>query len=805
MGALKPALVVALCVASLCTLAETQPAPPPSCPADRARLAGVDVATDCAMRELTQRAAEAVLPAHLVSTGNKAVFEALQRGNLCNATHAPVVPTPATKTAAVASAATTIVYVDATKGNDQTGTGSLNKPFQSVGRGVTACAGKADTELVLRGGTYYLGETVVLDKRHNGLTITSYPGEQAVLSGGSLLSGLNWSPYPARKGVFQAPLPPGTKPFDGIFVNGRREIRARYPNGDPATMGRHTCPTGMVDGASWHVDSPTPKTKPSKVVVKGVSRPGPDFDSFSMQFDGLAERYNPPHSFWGGTPRPTSLDYSGHVPDNKTFAWANATTGVLHTYHGGLWGGWMFKITGHNSDKKTITLDPWGGQQEARGNNNGRDWYVENLLEELDAQREWFADTKGSSPMLYYFPANGTAPPSSVVAATLTTLFSINASQAAPVTGVTFSNLSFTHTATTFLGSYEVPSGGDWSVHRGGALFFEGVKDLSVVDCSFSWLGGNGVAVSNFARNTTINGSEFAWIGDSAIVLVGTTKFSTSHNKDNTDLMDGTDGNQPRGTTVTNNLIREVGYFGKQTSAIFQGVAGQTTIANNVMFNGPRAGINFNDGFLGGNLIRGNVMFNWVRETGDHGNFNSWDRLPYLTNATGATSTGIVENQITQNLMINNYASTWPIDHDDGSCFYNDTSNVLIYGGAKNFLGHSKVSQNNLYVEVDANGFKACALDDSLGANDLFINNKCTTNTGVMYYYSKCNPSNLNATVDVTYNNQFYTAQPLHFTCSKKQFTLKEYQQAGYDHGSTENPLPSLPTLLQWAEQLLDL
>ena len=36
-----------------------------------------------------------------------------------------------------------------------------------------------------------------------------------------------------------------------------------------------------------------------------------------------------------------------------------------------------------------------------------------------------------------------------------------------------------------------------------------------------------------------------------------------------------------------------------------------------VLFNGPRAGINWNDGAGGGNNISLNVLFNWVRETSD--------------------------------------------------------------------------------------------------------------------------------------------------------------------------------------------
>lgn len=38
----------------------------------------------------------------------------------------------------------------------------------------------------------------------------------------------------------------------------------------------------------------------------------------------------------------------------------------------------------------------------------------------------------------------------------------------------------------------------------------------------------------------------------------------------------------------------------------------------NVLFNGPRCGINFNDGFGGGNIVQHNLINNWVRETSDH-------------------------------------------------------------------------------------------------------------------------------------------------------------------------------------------
>ena len=38
-----------------------------------------------------------------------------------------------------------------------------------------------------------------------------------------------------------------------------------------------------------------------------------------------------------------------------------------------------------------------------------------------------------------------------------------------------------------------------------------------------------------------------------------------------------------------------------------------------------------NDGFGGGTVIEQNLFFASLLETSDHGPYNSWDRLPFLT------------------------------------------------------------------------------------------------------------------------------------------------------------------------------
>ncbi len=85
-------------------------------------------------------------------------------------------------------------------------------------------------------------------------------------------------------------------------------------------------------------------------------------------------------------------------------------------------------------------------------------------------------------------------------------------------------------------------------------------------------------------------------------------------------LIDGTNGNQPRGNVIANNVMRET------TSAYIQALTAQTTFSKNVFFNGPRAGMNFNDGFGGGHnvarvstwFVRLAIMDHLTRGTDNH-------------------------------------------------------------------------------------------------------------------------------------------------------------------------------------------
>ena len=196
-----------------------------------------------------------------------------------------------------------------------------------------------------------------------------------------------------------------------------------------------------------------------------------------------------------------------------------------------------------------------------------------------------------------------------------------------PVKRLTLRNLTFTATRETMLdGRWTTPSGGDWALNRNGAVFVEGSQGLVIEHCTFTRLDSTALFLSRYNRGANITENEFVWLGQNAMAAWG-----------ETDGVDGTGGEQPRGTRVVGNVCHEIGHYQKQSSCWFQAKTAQTVLRANIFFNGPRAMINMNDGFGGGNVVEQNLLFNSCRDSGDHGPFNSWDRQPFLTDIRNGT------------------------------------------------------------------------------------------------------------------------------------------------------------------------
>ena len=183
---------------------------------------------------------------------------------------------------------------------------------------------------------------------------------------------------------------------------------------------------------------------------------------------------------------------------------------------------------------------------------------------------------------------------------------------------ITLEHFKISNTKPTYLtAEHTVPSGGDWSLERRGAVFVENTRNTVLSDVVIDKVDGHGVMISGMNRNTTVKDCSISFTGGSGIASWGRTDGELG-----LDGFTALKGWYPDGNNILRNVIREVGHFEKQNSFYVQAKTARSVIKDNVMFNGPRAGINFNDGFTGGDVMEGNLVFNTCRESSDHGPFN---------------------------------------------------------------------------------------------------------------------------------------------------------------------------------------
>lgn len=168
----------------------------------------------------------------------------------------------------------------------------------------------------------------------------------------------------------------------------------------------------------------------------------------------------------------------------------------------------------------------------------------------------------------------------------------------------------------------------------------------------------------------------------------------------------------PAESVAHDNLIHDIGTVEKQAAGVQISMAMNIRVAHNTIYRTPRAGINIGDGTWGGHLIEHNDVFDTVLETGDHGAFNSWgrDRFWHPDRATleqmNRRHPGLWKLDVLQPITIRNNrfrcAHGWDIDLDDGSSNYRIYNNVLLSGGLKLREGFSRAVWNNVIVN---NGF----------------------------------------------------------------------------------------------------
>ncbi|MFT3949834.1 MAG: PDZ domain-containing protein [Agriterribacter sp.] len=526
--------------------------------------------------------------------------------------------------------------------------GSASKPFKTLHHALEAASqikSKAVT-IALRKGIYYTGETITINATlfQPAALQITAYNNEAVTISAGKRLQLQWKPW--KNGIYMSNVPAGIS-FERMYVNNILQPLARYPN----------------------------------------------YDTAARIFHGTA---------------------ANAIAPKRVKKWKNPAGGYVHALHAYEWGGFHYRITGADSEGN---LQMEGGWQNNRPNKmHDKYRFVENIFEELDSPGEWWLDK--SKNILYYYPAQGIdITKATIEVAQLKNTIELKGTEAFPLKHIQITGIRFAHNERSFMDTKEPLLRSDWTIYRGGTILLDGTESCKIADCVFEGIGGNAVMVSHYNKYDTITGCHIYNTGANAVCFIGDTKAvrSPSFGYENFvpyNQLDKTPGplthNFPQNCIVSDNLLHDLGDIEKQATGVQIQVASEITVSHNSIYQTSRAGINIGDGAFGGHIIEFNDVFNTVRETGDHGSFNSWGRdrfwapgRKYMDSLAAAHPELILLDAQKQTIIRNNRFRCdhgWDIDLDDGSGNYHIYNNLCLNGGLKLREGFYRIVENNIMI-----------------------------------------------------------------------------------------------------------
>jgi len=551
-----------------------------------------------------------------------------------------------------------ILYVS--PGGKDENPGTKEKPVASFAKAQMLARKTAKTksvEVIFAKGVYYLPQTIQFtaeDSKTEKASVT-YKAEtegDVVISGGSLLA-LQWKALP--NGIFVAKIKDKTS-IDQLYINGERQRMARFPN---ALENKNVFDT-------WDLNHNAPKD-PSK---------------------------NP-------------------ISTSRISGWKNPEGGFIHAMHSSLWGDMHWIIQEKKNDSTLIYEGGWQNNRPSAMHPVYR--MVENILEELDAPGEWFYEFKEQK--LYFKPDNqADLKTAKVEIVRLKNLIEFNGTKEKPVQAVNLQGFIFRHAARTFMENKEPLLRSDWTVYRGGAIYYNGAEDCTLADCELDQVGGNSVFINNYNKRITVKGCYIHNSGASGVLFVGDPASVRSpifrYGNQDYATMDRTPGpksdNYPEDCLVEDCLITKTGRDEKQTAGVHISMSHKIRVNHCSIYDVPRAGININEGTFGGHIVENCDIFNTVLETGDHGSFNSWGRDRFWTPDVKETSAQVSKDStlpmldmLDPNIIRNNRWRCdhgWDIDLDDASSNYQIYNNLLLNRGLKLREGYNRIVTNNIIL-----------------------------------------------------------------------------------------------------------
>ncbi|MCX6972447.1 MAG: right-handed parallel beta-helix repeat-containing protein [Verrucomicrobia bacterium] len=532
--------------------------------------------------------------------------------------------------------------------------GTQAAPFQHLAAARDAArqfAGKEAVTIHVADGVYYLPETLVFTPADSGSekfpVIYRADNEgKAVLSGGLKLD-LKWEAQ--ADGIFKASTPPDLV-IDQLFVDGKRQRMARYPNFDP------TKTTDAYQGFSADAFSNERAAKwadPAGGYIHAVH----------------AQRWGGYHYRITGKNPDGSVAYEGGWQNNRQMGMHKDFRMVENIFEElDAPGEWF-----HNAKTNTLYFKPEHGTDLTKAQVE-----IVRLRHLVEFQGTSDQPVKHITLMGFTF-RHAARTFMDTKESLLRSDWTIYRGGAVLLTGT--ENISILDSELDQLG--------------GNAIFVNKYNRRTLIKgCHIHDAGASGVC----------------FVGDPNAVRNPLFEYSQTNDLSAIDLTPGpkTD-NYPADSAVEDCLIHGIGRVERQPAGVEISMASNITVRDTSIYDCARAGINISEGTWGGHLIERCDVFDTVLETHDHGSFNSWGRDRYWVPSHRAVSEPAVKanpklpflDAIKTNVIRDSRWRCdhgWDIDLDDGSSNYEIYNNLMLAGGLKFREGYSRKAYNNILI-----------------------------------------------------------------------------------------------------------
>ena len=377
-------------------------------------------------------------------------------------------------------------------------------------------------------------------------------------------------------------------------------------------------------------------------------------------------------------------NFADHLPiaKNQFPQWQSWEGGEIHSFMKHNYGNAIFPITQADAENSTLKGNFVNhGYTVGVGNR----FFIENVKEALDSPNEWYLDRQ-LGELLYYGETENT-PPQNVVAPMIDRLLILQGEENRFVEYLTFDGLTFRDTDYNLADNFFVT--GD------GGLWLSYSRYCTISNCTFSYLGGNGIRVDHQSHHNQILYNQIFNLGQGGIIFVADDTPS-----------------QPHSNLIAANTVHDCGKIYRHVAGVYLTSSSKNVIVNNHIYKMPRYGISLKSysakNYSHGNIVEYNRIENTNLETSDTGAIEVLGRdkklskniirFNFIANVVGMGTSPqgeIISPYYTWGIYLDDYSSGISVY---GNIIVNTVNGaIMIHGGKDNAI------KNNIFV----NGVKS--------------------------------------------------------------------------------------------------